>query len=133
MPARSTWKGYLKISLVSIPIKVFPATDAQATLSFNQLHARVSDAHSAEALVPALRARGAQHRDREGLRIRERAATSSSRKRTSKGPRRIDPGHQPREVHRRRTRSTRSTSSVPTTSRPTARWRRKRSRSFAKG
>jgi DNA end-binding protein Ku len=39
MPARSTWKGYLKISLVSIPIKVFPATDAGATLSFNQLHA----------------------------------------------------------------------------------------------
>jgi DNA end-binding protein Ku len=39
MPARPTWKGYLKISLVNIPIKVFPATDAGATLSFNQLHA----------------------------------------------------------------------------------------------
>jgi len=39
MAARSTWKGYLKISLVNIPIKVFPATDAGATLSFNQLHA----------------------------------------------------------------------------------------------
>ena len=39
MPARPTWKGYLKISLVTIPIKVFPATDAGATLSFNQLHA----------------------------------------------------------------------------------------------
>ena len=39
MAARSTWKGYLKISLVTIPIKVFPATDAGATLSFNQLHA----------------------------------------------------------------------------------------------
>ncbi len=38
MPARPTWKGYLKISLVNIPIKVFPATDAAATLSFNQLH-----------------------------------------------------------------------------------------------
>jgi len=38
MPARPTWKGYLKISLVSIPVKVFPATDAAATLSFNQLH-----------------------------------------------------------------------------------------------
>jgi DNA end-binding protein Ku len=38
MAARPTWKGYLKISLVSIPIKVFPATDAGATLSFNQLH-----------------------------------------------------------------------------------------------
>jgi DNA end-binding protein Ku len=39
MAARSTWKGYLKISLVNIPIKVFPATDPGATLSFNQLHA----------------------------------------------------------------------------------------------
>jgi DNA end-binding protein Ku len=38
MAARPTWKGYLKISLVNIPIKVFPATDAGATLSFNQLH-----------------------------------------------------------------------------------------------
>ena len=39
MPARPTWKGYLKISLVNIPVKVFPATDSGATLSFNQLHA----------------------------------------------------------------------------------------------
>jgi DNA end-binding protein Ku len=39
MAARPTWKGYLKISLVNIPVKVFPATDAGATLSFNQLHA----------------------------------------------------------------------------------------------
>src|SRR5258708_37160785 len=38
MPARPTWKGYLKISLVNIPIKEFPATDAGATLGFNQLH-----------------------------------------------------------------------------------------------
>ena len=38
MAARPTWKGYLKISLVNIPIKVFPATDSAATLSFNQLH-----------------------------------------------------------------------------------------------
>jgi DNA end-binding protein Ku len=38
MAARPTWKGYLKISLVNIPVKVFPATDAGATLSFNQLH-----------------------------------------------------------------------------------------------
>jgi DNA end-binding protein Ku len=39
MAARPTWKGFLKISLVNIPVKVFPATDAGATLSFNQLHA----------------------------------------------------------------------------------------------
>jgi DNA end-binding protein Ku len=38
MAARATWKGFLKISLVNIPIKVFPATESKATLSFNQLH-----------------------------------------------------------------------------------------------
>ena len=39
MAARPTWKGFLKISLVSIPIKVFPATESRGALSFNQLHA----------------------------------------------------------------------------------------------
>ena len=38
MAARATWKGYLKVSLVNIPIKVFPATESSATISFNQLH-----------------------------------------------------------------------------------------------
>jgi DNA end-binding protein Ku len=36
--ARATWKGFLKISLVNIPIKVFPATESAGTISFNQLH-----------------------------------------------------------------------------------------------
>src|SRR5678815_4726741 len=39
MPARPTWKGFLKVSLVNIPVKVFPATESAATISFNQLHA----------------------------------------------------------------------------------------------
>ena len=39
MAARPTWKGYLKVSLVNIPVKVYPATDSAATISFNQLHA----------------------------------------------------------------------------------------------
>src|SRR6266481_1900238 len=38
MAARATWKGFLKVSLVNIPIKVFPATESSATISFNQLH-----------------------------------------------------------------------------------------------
>ncbi len=38
MAARPTWKGFLKISLVNIPVRVFPATDSAATVSFNQLH-----------------------------------------------------------------------------------------------
>lgn len=39
MAARATWKGHMKISLVSIPVRVFPATDTTSTISFNQLHA----------------------------------------------------------------------------------------------
>src|ERR671914_14759 len=39
MPPRPTWKGYIKVSLVNIPVKVYPATEASATISFNQLHA----------------------------------------------------------------------------------------------
>jgi DNA end-binding protein Ku len=38
MAARATWKGFLKISLVNIPIKVFPATEQSGSISFNQLH-----------------------------------------------------------------------------------------------
>jgi DNA end-binding protein Ku len=38
MAPRPTWKGFLKVSLVNIPVKVFPATESSATISFNQLH-----------------------------------------------------------------------------------------------
>ena len=39
MAARSTWKGYLKVSLVTVPVRVFPATNATGVVRFNQLHA----------------------------------------------------------------------------------------------
>src|SRR5499426_1716631 len=38
MPPRPTWKGFLKVSLVNIPVKVFPATESADAISFNQLH-----------------------------------------------------------------------------------------------
>ena len=39
MPARPTWRGFLKVSLVNVPVRVFPATDSAASIRFNQLHA----------------------------------------------------------------------------------------------
>jgi len=37
--ARPTWKGYLKLSLVSIPVKAFPVADgSQRDIQLNQLH-----------------------------------------------------------------------------------------------
>ena len=38
MAARALWKGHLRLSLVTIPIRVYPATNPAATIHFNQLH-----------------------------------------------------------------------------------------------
>jgi DNA end-binding protein Ku len=39
MAGRASWKGYLKLSLVSCPVKLFPATSATAgKIAFNLLH-----------------------------------------------------------------------------------------------
>jgi DNA end-binding protein Ku len=57
MAIRSTWKGYLKVSLVNIPVKVFPATESDATISFNQLHG--------ECLTRIQQKRWCPHCDRE--------------------------------------------------------------------
>jgi DNA end-binding protein Ku len=38
MATRSIWKGHLRLSLVTIPIRVYPATNAAAQIHFNQLH-----------------------------------------------------------------------------------------------
>src|ERR1700676_4378211 len=40
MAPRSTWKGYLKLSLVSVPVKAYTATASEAReIRLNQLHA----------------------------------------------------------------------------------------------
>src|SRR5579864_676427 len=39
MAGRAYWKGYLKLSLVSCPVRLYPATSATAgKISFNMLH-----------------------------------------------------------------------------------------------
>jgi DNA end-binding protein Ku len=38
MAMRSIWKGFLRFSMVTIPIKVFNAVDTGVTIHFNQLH-----------------------------------------------------------------------------------------------
>jgi Ku protein len=37
-PPRAYWKGYLKLSLVSCPIALYPATSEREKISFNQLN-----------------------------------------------------------------------------------------------
>jgi DNA end-binding protein Ku len=38
MAARATWRGSLKLSLITIPIRVFPATTTTSDISFHQIH-----------------------------------------------------------------------------------------------
>ena len=35
MAARPTWTGFLKVSLVMVPVRVFPATDSAVAVRFN--------------------------------------------------------------------------------------------------
>jgi DNA end-binding protein Ku len=39
MPGHAFWKGYLRISLVSVPVKAYSATRSEERISLNQLHA----------------------------------------------------------------------------------------------
>lgn len=38
MAARSSWKGYLKLSLVSVPVKAYTSTNSTTAIHLNQLH-----------------------------------------------------------------------------------------------
>ncbi|RWK48269.1 MAG: Ku protein [Mesorhizobium sp.] len=49
MAPRASWKGYLKLSLVSCPVRLYPATSASERISFNQLH---KDTHNRINMKP---------------------------------------------------------------------------------
>src|SRR5262247_3291314 len=48
MAPRAYWKGFLRLSLVSCPIQLFPATSEREKVSFNQIRYRKVDEHSGE-------------------------------------------------------------------------------------
>lgn len=37
-PTRASWKGQIRLSLVSLPVELFPATRSTAKIAFNQIH-----------------------------------------------------------------------------------------------
>ena len=39
MAPRTSWKGFLKLSLVSVPVKAFTANNTSEDVRLNQLHA----------------------------------------------------------------------------------------------
>ena len=49
MAPRASWKGYLKLSLVSCPVRLYPATSSSERVRFNQLH---KDTHNRINMKP---------------------------------------------------------------------------------
>lgn len=49
MAPRASWKGYLKLSLVSCPVRLYPATSTSERITFNQLH---KDTHNRINMKP---------------------------------------------------------------------------------
>lgn len=49
MAPRTSWKGYLKLSLVSCPVRLYPATSSSERVSFNLLH---KDTHNRINMKP---------------------------------------------------------------------------------
>ena len=43
MPARAYWKGYLKLSLVSCPIALYPASSSSEKVSFNRINKKTGN------------------------------------------------------------------------------------------
>ena len=83
MAPRASWKGYLKLSLVSCPVRLYPATSASERISFNQLHKNTHNRINMKPVDPEL---GLVERSDlvQGLRVRGQASTSSSRIATSR-------------------------------------------------
>jgi DNA end-binding protein Ku len=54
MAPRASWKGYLKLSLVSCPVRLYPATSAKDRITFNQLHKKTHNRINMKPVDPEI-------------------------------------------------------------------------------
>ena len=54
MAPRASWKGYIKLSLVSCPVRLYPAVSASERISFNQLHKETHNRINMKPVDPEL-------------------------------------------------------------------------------
>jgi DNA end-binding protein Ku len=54
MAARPTWRGIIKLALVSIPVEIFPATKAGKSIAFHQVHEPSGQRVRYEKVVPGI-------------------------------------------------------------------------------
>ncbi|PDT83114.1 Ku protein [Sinorhizobium sp. BJ1] len=54
MAPRASWKGYLRLSLVSCPVRLYPATTTSERITFNQLHKETHNRINMKPVDPEL-------------------------------------------------------------------------------
>lgn len=54
MAPRASWKGYIKLSLVSCPVRLYPAVSANEKIRFNQLHKQTHNRINMKPVDPEL-------------------------------------------------------------------------------
>ena len=100
MAPRASWKGYLKLSLVSCPVRLYPATSASERISFNQLHKDTHNRINMKPVDPEL-GPGRALRPGQGLRVRGQAIRHHRGFRPRRGAHRVQPHDEHRGLRRR--------------------------------
>src|SRR6266403_1226388 len=121
MAPRAYWKGSLKLSLVSCPVALYPATTSVEKTHFrminketgNRLKQQMVDTETGDVVEGEQKARGYE--------LKKRASTWRSTRKSWKPSRSKAPIPSTSTALYRWTRSTSATSIAPITSRPTAR------------
>jgi DNA end-binding protein Ku len=112
--SRAYWKGYLKLSFVSCPVALYPATSAAERISFRQVNRRTGhrlrhklvDSATGEAVDPSNKARGYEVGEDEFVLVEDRDLERARSARPPPGevelvepPRRESPPTVPAERH----------------------------------
>ena len=99
MAPRASWKGYIKLSLVSCPVRLYPAISASERIGFNQLHKDTHNRINMKPVDPELGlversdlVRGYEYEDKQYIIIEE--------SRPRRGAHRIQPHAQYRGLRR---------------------------------
>ncbi len=127
MAPRPSWKGYLKLSLVSCPVALYPASSASEKVSFhmlngetgNRLKQQYVDSDTGDVVERDERVKGYEVAKGDYVVVSDDELADVQD--------RVEPHDRHRELRAAATRSTRSTSTTIITSRPTTRSARRRS------
>jgi len=92
MAAHASWKGFLKLSLVSVPVKAYTATASGNDITLHQLHAKTHTRIQYKKVAPRSGRSAAMRLSR--LRVRQGAVRHHRRRgdrQAAHGKRQVDP------------------------------------------